>query len=113
MTAWELGLPGLTSSATAPAVGTTRCRSSKRFAPTSTFNDVTPVTFPFGRLRLATSPEATGSAPVSNTIGIVAVAPLAARAALMPPGAANTFTPRCASSAAMAGRRSSLPSAQR
>ena len=35
---------------------------------------VTPVTFPLGRLRLVTSPCATGSIPPTKTIGIVEVA---------------------------------------
>src|SRR5262245_39224501 len=47
------------------------------------FKLVTPVTLPPGRLRLATSPNSTESAPPSNTIGIVVVAALAASAAGM------------------------------
>ena len=39
----------------------------------------TPVILPPGRLMLATRPDLTGSLPVKNTIGIVAVAALAAR----------------------------------
>jgi hypothetical protein len=51
----------------------------------STFNDVTPVMLPPGRLRLGTSPAATGSAPVSKTIGIVVVAAFTASApAILP-----------------------------
>jgi hypothetical protein len=42
------------------------------------------VTFPPGRLKLATRPSLMGSPPVKKTIGIVAVAALAARAALLP-----------------------------
>ena len=42
---------------------------------------VTPVTLPPGRLRLATSPSWTGSAPIPKTIGIVVVAIFAASAA--------------------------------
>ena len=38
--------------------------------------DVTPVTLPPGRLRLATRPSSTGSPPTMKTIGIVAVAAL-------------------------------------
>jgi hypothetical protein len=41
------------------------------------------VTFPPGRLKLATRPSLMGSPPVKKTIGIVAVAALAARAALL------------------------------
>ena len=40
-----------------------------------------PVTLPPGRLRLATRPCLTGSAPLAKTIGIVVVAALAASAA--------------------------------
>jgi hypothetical protein len=65
----------------------------------------TPVRFPFGLPRLATSPSFTGSPPVLNTIGIVAVAALAARAAVMPL-ATSTVTGRPTSSAASAGNRS-------
>src|SRR5262249_44069502 len=46
---------------------------------------VVPVTFPPGRLRLATSPDLTGSLPVANTIGIVLVADLAATTASVAP----------------------------
>ena len=55
----------------------------------------------------------TGSLPVTNTIGIAAVAALAARAAAMPPVAAMTDTCRLTKSAAIAGSRSFRPSAQR
>ena len=41
---------------------------------------LTPVTLPPGRLRLATRPSLTGSPPLVKTIGIVAVAALAAKA---------------------------------
>src|SRR6516225_9390191 len=37
-----------------------------------------------GRLRLATKPPLTGSTPIANTIGMVVVADLAARAAAVP-----------------------------
>jgi hypothetical protein len=63
------------------AVGSSSCSSSSRFGATSTFNWVTPVMLPPGRLRLATSPSLIGSPPVSKTIGITAVAALAASAA--------------------------------
>ena len=72
------GLVGLTSTAMIVAVGTSSCSSSSRFGPTSTFKLVMPVMLPPGRLRLATSPILTGSAPTAKTIGIVAVAALAA-----------------------------------
>ena len=52
----------------------------------STLKKFTPVTLPPGRLRLATRPDLTGSAPTAKTIGIVAVAALAASAAALPSG---------------------------
>ena len=51
------------------AVGISSRSSSSRFGPSSAFKLVTPVTLPPGRLRLATSPVSTGSAPISKTIG--------------------------------------------
>jgi len=42
---------------------------------------VKPVRLPPGRLRLATSPDATGSSPTAKNIGIVVVAALAATTA--------------------------------
>src|ERR1035437_1365575 len=86
------GLVGLTSRPKRVAAGTTSCNNSKRFGLTSPLSDVAPVMFPPGLLRLATNPEATGSAPISKTIGIVDVAALAANAPGKPPGAAITAT---------------------
>ena len=60
------------------AVGTNSCSSSSCFGPSSTFKLATPVALPPGRLRLATSPIAIGSAAVEKTIGIVVVAAFAA-----------------------------------
>src|SRR5215831_13130945 len=74
--------------------------------------NVAPVTLPPGRLRLATMPDSTGSPPVVNTMGIVAVAALADSAELSPPTAAITATRRRTSSAASAGSRSRSPSAE-
>jgi hypothetical protein len=82
------------------ALGTTSRRISSRFGVTCTFKLVTPVRLPPGRARLPTSPVATGSAPISKTIGIVGVADLAASAAGAPPGATITATGRAANSAA-------------
>ena len=45
---------------------------------------VLPVTFAPGRLRLATRPNATGSAPVAKTMGMVVVAAFAASGASGP-----------------------------
>ena len=58
--------------------GNASLSSSSRFALTSWENHVSPVTFPPGRARLATNPVATGSATDGMTMGIVAVACLAA-----------------------------------
>ena len=67
--------------------------------------EVAPVTFPPGRLRLTTSPVSTGSLPIANTIGMVAVAAFAASAAGI--GLANsTDTCRPTRSAAIIGNRS-------
>jgi hypothetical protein len=51
--------------------------------------ELTPVTLPPGRLRLATVPVSSASTPVRKTTGIVAVAALAASAV---PNAAMTAT---------------------
>jgi hypothetical protein len=67
------------------AVGISWCTASSRFASSVRFRLLTPVTLPPGRLRLATMSALIGSEPVSNTIGIVAVAALAARAAGVAP----------------------------
>jgi len=73
---------------------------------------VNPVTFPPGRPRLATSPNPTGSRTVPMTMGIVAVAFLAARAAGVA-GAHITSIWSRTSSAARAGSRPYRPSAER
>jgi hypothetical protein len=49
------------------AVGTSARKSSKRLAVSSAWIFTTPVAFPPGRFRLATSPAFTGSAPPVNT----------------------------------------------
>src|SRR5262252_4783636 len=59
-------------------LGMSSRRSSNRFAPSSAKMNVTPVTLPPGLLRLFTRPSLTGSPPAVNTIGMVAVAALAA-----------------------------------
>jgi hypothetical protein len=88
------------------APGTTSCKTSTRFASNKLVNWVTPVTLPPGRLRLATSPDRTGSPPVVKTTGMVAVAALATSAETMPPLVMITSTRRRTRSAARAGRRS-------
>jgi len=57
-----------------------------------TFVEVMPVMLPPGLLRAATSPAFTGSPPVVNTMGMVAVASLAATTVSMLPVAAITAT---------------------
>src|SRR5262245_22660752 len=61
---------------------------------------------PPGRLKLSTTPSATGSPPIPNTIGIVDVARFAASAEGSPPAVVSTATRRLTNSAAMADRRS-------
>src|SRR5262249_11920173 len=68
---------------------------------------------PPGRARLVTKPSLTGSSPVMKTMGIVGVAPLAATTAGGPPTVANTATCRRTNSAANAGSRSIMFSAER
>src|SRR5262249_31480310 len=64
--------------------------------------------FPSGRARLATNPLPTGSPTCVITMGIVTVAPLAARV-----GAGPVVIMMSTSSAASAGRRSNVSSAYR
>ena len=47
----------------AELLGISSCRNPSRFAPSSTFIMLSPVTLPPGRLKLATRPSCTGSAP--------------------------------------------------
>ena len=75
-------VPGLTSMPIVVALGTSWRSSSSRFAPNTAAKKLTPVTLPPGRFMLATRPSLTGSPPLTNTIGIVEVAALAASAAL-------------------------------
>jgi hypothetical protein len=72
-----------------------------------------PVRLPQGRARPATRPVATGSSPITATMGIVELAFLPARAELSPPPVIKTSTLRLARSSANAGRRSKRPSAER
>jgi hypothetical protein len=69
-----------------------RLAHSRRFPSIWLTKKFIPVALPPGRLRLATSPNLTGSSLLVNTIGIVAVACLAANADPMPPVAAMTLT---------------------
>jgi hypothetical protein len=74
----KVGLVGLMSTAMMVAFGSSSRSSSSRFCATSTFKLVTPVRLPPGRIKLATSPTLTGSTAIAKTIGMVAVAALAA-----------------------------------
>ena len=106
------GLAGFASRAMSVAEGMSSRNNSNCFGPTSTPKEATPVILPPGRFRLATSSTATGSAAVTKTIGIVAVAAFAASAGGVP---ATTITPTCrrTRSVANTGSRSFWPSAQR
>ena len=91
--------------------GTSSCSSPRRFGCRGPDAKLTPVMLRPGRLRLVTRPVAIGSPPLTNTIGMVEVAALAARTVIFVPKI--TATCRCTRSAANAGSRSSLFSAQR
>src|SRR5262249_54069400 len=93
------GLFGWWSRAPVAAFGTTSCRRPSRLDPISVVNTLTPVTLPPGRFKLTTNPVFTGSSPV-NTIGIVEVSALTARAGPVPPVATITLTWRWTRSAA-------------
>jgi len=58
----------------------------------SAVKKLTPVRLPPGRARLAINPAATGSPPITETIGIVEVALFAATAERSPPLVAITST---------------------
>jgi hypothetical protein len=99
--------------ATREAPGTTSLSSSSRFPAVAVAKMLSPVTFPPGRARPATSPLATGSELTGKTMGIVLVASLAARMAGSPPDATITSTSRRTSSAARLGRVSFFPKEDR
>jgi hypothetical protein len=75
------------------ALGANSRSNCNRFGASSPDKLTIPVMFAPGRLRLATRPVATGSAPVAKTMGIVVVATFAGRAVTMP-SATITPTPR-------------------
>ena len=77
-----------------------------RLGPSWLLMKLMPVTLPPGRLRLATRPDSTGSLPLANTIGMLAVAALAASAETTLPVAKMASTGRLTNSAASAGSRS-------
>src|SRR6516162_3860978 len=99
-----VGLAGLTSTATRTAFGINPRRSASRFVVTSVVNQLKPVTLPPGRAKLVTRPSSTGSKPIAKTIGTVAVASFAARAARVAAGVAITATRRRTRAAISAGR---------
>src|SRR5205823_4485158 len=109
---WETVSVGGWSMAKRVAPGTSSCSNCRRFPDSSIFIELIPVTLPPGRLKLATRPIWTGSAADTKTIGIVAVAALAASGPGVPP-VAMIATRRRTRSAANAGKRLSWPSAQR
>jgi hypothetical protein len=104
---------GFTNTAIVLRLGISSRNSSNRFAASGCVKNVAPVTLPPGLLRLLTSPAETGSLPIAQTTGIVAVASFAARAAGVPLIAAITATLRPTKSAAIAGSCSYWPAAQR
>jgi hypothetical protein len=87
--------------------------SSSRLGFISTFNEVTPVTLLPGRLRPETTPAASGSPPISKTIGIAVVAAFAASAAAVLPAVTIAEGRRLTSSDANSGSRSNWLSAHR
>ena len=76
------------------AAGTSWCSNSSRFAAIVLFSQVTPVRLPVGRLKLDTRPNLIGSPPPRNTIGMVAVAALAASGDAVTPVATIMVTCR-------------------
>jgi hypothetical protein len=98
--------------ATRATLGKASLSSSNLLPSRSVAIMLSPVIFPPGRARLETSPLPTGSGAAANTMGIVALAFLAAKIAL-PPGVTMTSTLRRTSSSARSGSRSSFPSAYR
>src|SRR5215475_3478304 len=92
--------------------GAASLRTSRRLTLSSSVMEVTPVTLPPGRERLATSPCSTGSSDDPITIGIVLMAALAAMVSA-PAVVRMRSTFNWTNSVARAGRRSSRNSAQR
>ena len=81
-----------TKMAMSVACGTSSLSTSRCLLPSSAENQLTPVTFAPGRLRLATSPALTGSRPLVKRIGMLDVSRLATSAVLLPPTAAMAAT---------------------
>ena len=106
------GFAAFQKTTTRESPGTTSLRSSKRLPTRSGCIEVSPVTFPPGRARLATNPAPTGSMAVGMTIGIVWVACLAAIAAGVVITRMRSTLSRTIS-AANSGKRSAWPSENR
>src|SRR6516164_5988136 len=104
-TDWVSGYAGSATTPNTAALGIKLWSNCNRFGSRSAVKTVVPVRFAPGRLRLATRPNLTGSAPIEKTIGMVAVAALALTAAV-PPAATIIATRRRTRSAASAGNRS-------
>src|ERR1051326_8751401 len=92
--------------------GTSCCNSSKRLAINSAELNDSPVALPPGCARVLTIPAPTGSPTPTNTIGIVALALLAASVAGVP-CVTSICTPASISSRAISTRRSAWSSPQR
>src|SRR4029453_8154187 len=103
--------PQIQRNATRLACGTISFSSSTRLLAISDVSELMPVTLPPGRAKLATRPLPMGSAAINMTMGILAVACLAAWTGASPPAAAMISTGRPTSSTASAESRSSCPSA--
>ena len=108
-------MAGIQRNATCGDFGNASLTSDNRRKANSGDKLDNPVRFPPGRARLTTSPDPTGSPPITAmTIGISVVAFLAAKpTGLPPPPVTMTSTLRRTSSAASSGRRSNFPSAPR
>ena len=105
-----VGSLGLMRYAITVAAGTSSRSNPICLAPSNRWKLVTPVAFPPGRLRLATKPVCTGSAPTLKTIGIVLVASVAAFAESSPPLVTMMETCRRTNSSASFCARSYSPS---
>ena len=84
------GFFGLTRIAMDLAFGTKANSNSNRLATSCVAKKFTPVMLASGRLMLWTKPTFTGSAPLTNTIGISGVSFLRTSAVLDPPPARIT-----------------------
>ena len=111
--AFAFGLPGLMIRPNVVAFGTRSRSSPSCFGPSEDATIETPVRLASGRLRLLTSPNSTGSLPLTKTIGIVDVAAFAVCAGGRPPAVKITDTFFAINSAASAGSLASTPSAKR